>query len=685
MPHYHEDQQGLSRREQILRQARADYKAALDNEAHIQWRKEAKEDFDFVAGGAGMDSGQWDREALETLEQQQRPAITVNRIEPLIEGVAGTEVNNRQEATYKPREPADTGLTSVLNAVGKWMRDNDVEEEDSDAFRNALVCGLGATASAMQYDEDLDGRFEAISLDPLGLRWDVNARRTGLTDTRWRGFVQDLDPRTFASMFPGDHGQEGVFGDSEPISTTSEPARRNTDYDDPLEQDGPPNEPRTYRVFQYQWYEHEPVYRVANPRTGSLDDLSREEFNALRDQIEASGGIVTPFGTPVDLDPDEPEPPVVVRFVQQERRVYYQAFFSGDNMLGDIERSPWRHGFTIQFITGRRHHNKGTFYGLVRPMKDPQRMTNKILSQFVHHYNSNVKGGGLYEEDAILNPEFFRDNVAAPNPWLPVAPGAISQKKIQFMQPAQFPGTLDALLQFFFSVPPSVTGLSEEFIGLAGRDQPVGLEQTRKMATLSIVAPVFSSYRKYRKQQGRLILDFIKDYIPEDAINRIVAEPDRQFVPLVARMSPRRFDVHVDDAPLNPSMKATVYSVLKDFMQFAMSALPPPVMQQYLAAFLDYSPLPQALVTALKEAGQKAAQPSPEQIEARELAKRAQEAETLKDRMDALLKQAKAITELSKPGTEQDQLDLKAADEALNFVQTMAQLDVQAAKQTRGD
>jgi hypothetical protein len=308
---------------------------------------------------------------------------------------------------------------------------------------------------------------------------------------------------------------------------------------------------------------------------------------------------------------------------------------------------------------------------MVRAMKDPQRLTNSMMSASVHHYNSNPKGGVFYEEDAVDNATDLEARLAHPAPAIKLNTGGLA--KIQQIQPAQPSAALDRLLQVVSDIPPLVTGVSLEWLGLASRDQPVGLEQTRKLATLSIVSPIFSSYRKYRKTSGRLLFDYIKDYVPLSTIVRVVSEPNRQFAKQLKDSDTLKFDIHVDDAPLSPSIKATVFSTMKDFMQFMYEGLPPTARNEAVKAFFEFSPLPGTLVQRLVKAMDAASQPNPLQQIAQMLDLAEKKSIIDKNEAKALLDQAKAQTETGKPQLEQDKLDLDAMDQVLNLIQTKMQ------------
>lgn len=651
----------------FVREAKRRSLESLKSPNHTKWRKESIESFDFTAGGAFDDTGQWEADDIKEMKKHGRPVLTLNRVEPLVEGIVGAEVNNRQEATYIPRETGDKGVAHALNEVAKWAREGDVEEEESDAFRNAIICGMGWLVSTMEYDQDPDGKFTVVSTDPLGHLWDIDARRPNLTDARWLGYREEMTREKFKAMFPGKKGASNIFGES--MSLTDDDTRaeqKNSDYDDPaLQKSGETvTVPEKPQVLEYQCYKLEPSFRVLVPGKELSPPMGKKDFDAARKQAELVGMVVIKFGTPTDVDEDVTP---VIRFIQQERRVYYRAFFSGDELIDEIQRNPWRNGFTMQPITGRRHRGRNIWYGVVRAMKDAQRMTNKFMSAAIHHYNSNPKGGMFHEEGAVNNPDDLAKNIAAPSPLVELNPGGLA--KIQMINPAAPSAALDRLMQIVADLPPMITGISMEFIGLAGRDQAVGLEQTRKLATLSIVSPMFSSFRKYRKTSVRLLFDYMKDYFTVPTMTRVVSEISRPHVPQIKNSDTIKYDIHVDDAPLSPSIKSTVFSIFKDMLQF----LPPELAQVYLPIFMEYSPLPQGLVQKMTSAFAESQKPDPMAEIGKLLEMRKLEAEGHSEKAGAEFTEAKTDTEHEKINVARESNAIKAIDSALNFFITKMQ------------
>src|SRR5689334_4552264 len=157
------------------------WEAWRTSRTHLQdWRKEATENYDFVAGH------QWAEEDLAALQEQKRVPVTFNRIQATMSAVSGYEINGRQDVTYLPRQPEESGEAEVDTQAAKYFRqESDAEDEESDQFRDMLITGMGWTEHRMDFDYDPDGMMRVERIDSLEMGYDPSAVRPNLTDRRW--------------------------------------------------------------------------------------------------------------------------------------------------------------------------------------------------------------------------------------------------------------------------------------------------------------------------------------------------------------------------------------------------------------------------------------------------------------------------------------------------------------------
>lgn len=581
-------------------------------EHSTEWRKEAKSDFDFVAGK------QWDDEDKQLLREQLRPIITFNRVGPIIEAVAGSEINNRQEVHYLPRTVGegdnDTGVTDVLTEAARWVRDLcDAEDEESDAFMDCTTCGMGWTETRMDYETDLDGEVRIDRVDPFEMWWDPDAKKRNLTDARWVMRIKWISKDDLKAMWPGkvDDVIETAPWDKGETTGVQGNANSPDEYADSDPNPWETNRPKdSVRVVEYQWWEREPVWRVT--ANGEIVEFSEKKFARLRDQFDQAG----------------------IRYLKQTRRVYRRAFVAGDTVLED-KLGPCEHDFTYKCITGKRNRNKNTWYGLVRAMRDPQKWANKFYSQLLHVINSNAKGGIIAEEDAFPNQREAEAKWARSDSIVTAKKGVLQRGAIQPKPTVPYPTGLDRLMQLAMDAHYSVTGVNLEMLGMADRNQAGVLEYQRRQAGLTILAMLFDSLRRYRKEQGRVLLYFIKEYISDGRLIRVVGQEGAKYVPLTKKDETLRYDVIVDEAATSPNQKEKTFQIMTQIIPFLMKSgvpMPPEI--------LDYSPLPASLVAKWKKSIQEG-RPSPEQVEEmkQEIQKLTQENQKLKS--GAELKQAK--------------------------------------------
>ena len=556
------------------------------------WQTEARDSFAFVAGH------QWLDEDVAVLQEQKRPTITFNYSEKMIDAVVGAEVSNRQEITYRPREVTDAAASELINNAAKWVRDEcNAEDEETDAFRDALICGLGWTHTRMTYDEDLDGRIAIDRIDPLEMSYDPASTKPGLSDRRYHFKDWWVDKREAMREWPNAY----EFA-SEDENTAKGVITHGNRYSDDQHSD-PDIHKDQVQIRFYECWERRTVYRIASGQ--DFTELTPSEFNKVKADLDAAG----------------------TQYVKQQRKVYYQAYFAGETLLEGAE-SPCQKGFLINCITAKRDRNSNTWYGLTRVMMDPQRWANKWLSQVLHIINSNAKGGLLAETGAFVDPKKAQDEWAMPESITLLNEGGINKIKEKGM--AQFPSGLDRLMEFALNSLPMVTGINLEALGLANREQAGVLEQQRKQAAYGLLSPLFDSLRRYRKNHGRVLLSMIHDFISDGRMIRIGGPESEQFLPLIRTPGMQTYDVFVDSSPNAPDVKDKTWSTLMAILPAMMKAgLPIP------PNLLDYTPLPVALSTKWKQYIAEQEQnkgPSPEQLQQmqQQMQKATQENEQLK-------------------------------------------------------
>lgn len=599
----------------------------LDYNASLKWREEAREDYDFVSGR------QWSSQDESQLRDQMRPVITFNRTEVIIDAVSGNEIQNRNEVQYIPREMGDAIPNEVYSEAARWFDDeSEAADEDSEAFRDSVICGVGCTETILNFDEDDEGAPNTNRIDPLEMCWDYASTKPNMIDARriWRIKSMDLDEAQ--EMFPGvPHtdldASSWVNSDEAPNDNKNDPEEyyENDEIDDTFRS-------KQIKVLHLQYWVWEDFYKVADPMTQSIVKMKVEDFEKLQKNLKPMG--------------------ITLKAVKQRRKKYMQAFI-GRRLLKEGP-APCEERFSWNFITAKRDRNTNSFYGLVRAMKDPQRWSNKWLAQLLHIMNSNSKGGLMIEKGAVEGGDIraLEDNWARPDAVIQLADGAIIGGKIKERPAPQFPTGYQILTEFAIKAIREVSGVSLEMLGLREMNQPNVLETSRKQAGMAVLAGIFNNLRRYRKRRGLLMLYYIQNYLSDGRLVRIVGQGKAQYVPLL-KQTDAKFDVIVDESATSPNQKEKIWESLMQILPGIKDIVPPKVLLQ----LLEYSPIPATVVAKVKETVEAR---SPEEEEMAKMALRRQILELNELEANIGLDKVKAETDMKKTEVLQSRLILEA-------------------------
>ena len=601
---------------------------SMDAAHSNHWRVNARKEFDFVA------SEQWEATDKAELENTGRVAITFNRTLSIIKSVAGIEINGRHETAFLPRtvNPIGAEVNEMLTEASNWMADGcDAEDEQSDAFQDCCICGMGWTEQRLDFEIDPEGAYVEERVDPLEMVWDNSAKQKNVADARrvWR--VRKMMLNEARERFPGVPDVELDAAWARQMGMNSDPAKpveERLNRDENLQFD---YDPKTeVHIVQVQWWERETYWRVIDPANPNAppSEFTPVEFYQLKKRYEIL------------------EKPIIA--LELKRKVFKQAFLGGA-ILGGVKPAPCADRFTFQCITGERDRNRGSWFGLVRLMKDPQMWANKWLSQSLHILNSTAKGGILAEQDAFPDIREAEASYAQPDAITWVKKGAIAGNKIMQKPGAGMPTSYMNLLQFAITSIRDVVGINLELLGMRDATQPGILEAQRKQAAMTILATLFDSLRRFRKNVGRVRLFYIQNYLSDGRWIRVNGPEGMKFTQLLRDKTLGQYDVIIDDAPTSPNQKEKSWGVIQMMLPAIRDILTP----ELVVMILEYAPLPAKLVSSMKESLKN---PDPAKQKAQQIEQATAEAELQKIMSEVQRNQATAqkdVASIAQEGAEQ--------------------------------
>ena len=606
--------------------------------AQAKWREESEEDFAFEAGH------QWTDAEKSALQEQSRVPIVFNRTAVIISSVTGSEINNRTEVRFIPREIGDAKPNEVLTAGAEWFRDiADAEDEESAAFHDLLICGVGVTETGLDWEADPEGEPDVERVDPLEFFWDCYAHRKGLSDARYLGRVRQMAKAEALEMFEGKDAREIDAAWIKSAGDADE--HRNIagdEYTDgEMDEDG--EEKDTLTVVQVQYRVKVKAVEYIDPATGERGEMEQAKWDKM-----------------AKFSPMLPQHRKITKWV------WHQAFLGASGIL--MRNQPDPDGPTLHAMTGHWDTKEKRFYGILRSMKDPQKFANKWLSQTLHIINSNAKGGVMLEADAVADTNQFEESWAAADGVTWMKAGAIANGKIKEKPKADMPVALMSLTEFAISAIRDASGVNLELLGLRDANQPGVLEYQRRQSAMTTLARFFDSLRYYRKRQGRTILGFLRNYIaPSGRLVRIVKGENVQYVPLAMAGDTAKYDVIVDDAPQAPNEKEKAWSVIEAMMPLLQQAQ---LSMEDWADILEYSPLPASFADKVREKALEQKKQGPDPMQ--QLAVQKEQSEIEENRANALLDQVKAAQIQTETQLAPMELALEEQGQQMTFAQAMA-------------
>ena len=150
----------------LIERLREWYLGASSPDANKGWRGRAVKARGFYTG-----KDQWPEGAEQLLEAQGRPALTINRILPIVNVITGQQLKNPTELRLYARKRSTKPLADLGSSLIKHAMESCAGYDAvSDCYRDGVITGKGWVTIDQVYDKDpVTGDLMVLAPDPLAL------------------------------------------------------------------------------------------------------------------------------------------------------------------------------------------------------------------------------------------------------------------------------------------------------------------------------------------------------------------------------------------------------------------------------------------------------------------------------------------------------------------------------------
>lgn len=542
-----------AKEEEITRTQWARYERARDN-GHLDYVDMALKCDEYYQGD------QWDEDDAAALENEGRPALTINTILPTINTILGEQSSRRADVKFKPRRGGDEDVAHTLTKLYMQISDsNKLDWVEQQVFSDGLIMdGRGYFDVRMDFSDHVEGEIRITAKDPLDILIDPDAKDADpktwneVFESKWMTLdeIEELYGADKAErlLFVAENGmsfgpdsveyQETRFGDTE-------------DNDDYFGAGVPGDEEyrnvKSLRVVERQ---HKKLVRAAffvDKNTGDQRECPSQWSEAKCKK----------FAKKYDME-------MVSRVV---RRVRWTV--TCDQVVLHDNWSPYNDFTVVPFFC---YFRRGRPFGVVRNLLSPQEQLNKIASQELHIVNTTANSGWMVESGSLvgMTADDLEEHGAETGLVLEYARGTNAPAKIQ---PNQIPTGLDRIAQKAALNIKTISGINDSMMGTDSAEvSGVAIQAKQNRGAVMIQVPL-DNLAKSRQYLAEKILNLIQTFYTEQRVIQVTNDEDpmQPREPMVLNMETPEgdiinnltlgeYDVIVSSAPARDSFDETQFA-----------------------------------------------------------------------------------------------------------------------------
>ena len=479
------------------------YTRARDH-GHLDYVEIAKQCDAFYRGE------QWDEADINALDDQGRPALTINTILPTVNTVLGEQSTRRADVQFKPRGTGNQEIADVLSRLYMQIGDNNkLEWLESQVFADGLIQDRGWFDVRIDFDDHINGEVRVTTKDPLDIIIDPDAKEydpktwNEIFETKWMSldeieevYGQDkADKLRMIAEVGTTLGADSMEYEDETYGDTDQENYPGNDY---------PNSPddaralRSIRIVERQHYKLKDCIFYVDPVTGDQRPVPYDWTKKKREKFADDYGL----------------------YIVEKKMRAVRWTVTADVVVLHDDWSPYEHFTLVPYFP---YWRRGKPFGMVRNLISPQEQLNKISSQELHIVNTTANSGWIVESGSLtgMNADDLEEHGAETGLVLEFNRGSTPPGKIP---PNQIPTGLDRIAQKAASNIKQISGISDAMLGTDGAEvSGVAIQAKQNRGVLMIQVPL-DNLKKTRQYLAEKVLGLVQRYYTEERVIQITDE-----------------------------------------------------------------------------------------------------------------------------------------------------------------
>jgi len=451
-------------------------------------------------------SEQWDEKDIKALKTAKRPALTINKIKPIVQTMLGEYQQNRTEVKFVPSANGSSDTATLLNKVYiDVSNDQKLEHLDSNLFLEGIVTSRAYYDVRIAFDDNHMGKVSITTPNPRSVIPDPDADEYD-PDT-WNE-VMIVSRQTLMDI-------ERRYGKKYVDAVIAHGTTVHSDNDTKLDEDG------SFGGTDAEF---------ASDGAEDLEDPTRKNYLIIERQYKQiekvdfliNGSTGESYRIPMDWDPATVEEKLAenpkLKVVKKDAKVIRWTVSTGSALLHD-KLSPYDHFTIVPFFP---FFLRGKTSGAVEDLIDPQRNYNKLRSQELHIVNGTSNSGWKVKTGSLTNMNTSDLEQRGSMTGLVIEYND-SSDDITRIEPVKIPTGLDRISNKADEDLGSISGIQDETRGVARADVAGKAIGARRQASLTAFTPHLTNLSLTHELLAARILKLIKRFYDDERVISITS------------------------------------------------------------------------------------------------------------------------------------------------------------------